>query len=39
MAQTELDQGVNTDAKTLAEKIINDQQAQITEMKQIRASL
>jgi uncharacterized protein (DUF305 family) len=39
MAQQELAQGVNPDAKTLAQKIIADQQAQITEMKQIRAGL
>ncbi|AEV84331.1 copper resistance protein [Actinoplanes sp. SE50] len=39
MAEQELAQGVNTDARTLAQKIITDQQAQITAMKQIRASL
>ncbi|AEV81235.1 copper resistance protein [Actinoplanes sp. SE50] len=39
MAQQELAHGLNTDAKALAQKIIDDQQAQITEMKQIRASL
>ncbi len=33
MAKTELAQGSNTDAKTLAQKIIDGQQAEITEMK------
>ncbi len=39
MAQQELAAGVNSDAKALAQKIISDQQAQITEMKQIRSTL
>jgi uncharacterized protein (DUF305 family) len=33
MAKTELNQGASTDAKTLAQKIIDGQQAEITEMK------
>jgi uncharacterized protein (DUF305 family) len=33
MARQEVAQGSNPDAKTLAEKIINDQQAEITTMK------
>ncbi|GAA4605789.1 uncharacterized protein (DUF305 family) [Actinoplanes octamycinicus] len=39
MAQQELAQGANSDATTLAQKIITDQQAQITEMRQLRAQL
>ncbi|WP_433505498.1 DUF305 domain-containing protein [Pseudonocardia halophobica] len=39
MAQTELAQGQNTDAKILAQKIIHDQQAEITEMKQLLTTL
>ncbi|WIM98593.1 DUF305 domain-containing protein [Actinoplanes oblitus] len=39
MAQQELANGTNSEAKSLAQKIITDQQAQIAEMKQIRASL
>lgn len=33
MARTELSQGVNTDAKSLAQKIIDGQQTEITEMR------
>jgi uncharacterized protein (DUF305 family) len=33
MAKTELSQGASTDAKALAQKIIDGQQAEITEMK------
>ena len=33
MAKTELAEGANPDAKTLAQKIIDSQQAEITEMK------
>ncbi|BCY09520.1 hypothetical protein L3i22_046080 [Actinoplanes sp. L3-i22] len=39
MAQQEIAAGVNPDAKALAQRIVTDQQAQITEMKQIRAGL
>jgi uncharacterized protein (DUF305 family) len=39
MAQQELAQGINPDAKALAQKIVADQQTEITTMKQIRASL
>lgn len=35
MAQTELDQGQNAEAKTLAQNIITSQQAEITEMNQL----
>jgi uncharacterized protein (DUF305 family) len=33
MARTELSQGVNSDAKSLAQQIIDGQQAEITEMR------
>jgi len=39
MAQTELAQGQNPDAKALAQKIINDQQAEIAEMQQLLTTL
>ncbi|BCJ47603.1 DUF305 domain-containing protein [Actinoplanes ianthinogenes] len=39
MAEQELAQGASSDAKALAQAIITDQQAQITEMKQLRAGL
>ncbi|GAA2877521.1 DUF305 domain-containing protein [Pseudonocardia halophobica] len=39
MARTELAQGQNPDAKALAQKIIDDQQAEITEMQQLLATL
>lgn len=35
MAQTELDQGQNPDAKTLAQNIITSQKAEIAEMNQL----
>ncbi len=38
MAQTELDQGTNPEAKKLAQAIIDAQQAEITEMKQLGGS-
>ncbi|GIF06952.1 DUF305 domain-containing protein [Actinoplanes siamensis] len=39
MARQEVAQGSNPDAKALAQKIITDQQAQITAMRQIRSGL
>lgn len=39
MAQTEVDNGVNADAVALAEKIINDQTAEITEMENLLSEL
>lgn len=39
MAQTELAQGTNPDALALAQKIINDQQAEIVKMTDMHASL
>lgn len=39
MAQTELANGKNPDARTLAQKIINDQQAEIKQMQDLLASL
>ena len=35
MAEVEVDQGENPDAVALAEKIISDQQAEITQMQQL----